>query len=69
MKLKTFLAIFFATVIVIFSVQNVEVTDVKFLFWKLSMSRVLIILGSFAFGVMVGVLASMKKSLIKNEKK
>ena len=65
MKLKTALAILFATVIVIFSIQNVEVTDVKFLFWKLSMSRVLIILGSFAFGVMVGVLASMKRPLIK----
>lgn len=65
MKLKTILAIVFATIIVIFSIQNVEVTDVKFLFWKLSMSRVLIILGSFALGVMVGVLASMKRPLIK----
>ena len=65
MKFKTVLAILFATVIVIFSIQNVEVTDVKFLFWKLSMSRVLIILGSFAIGVIVGLLVSMKKSLIK----
>lgn len=68
MKLKTILAILFATIIVIFSIQNVEVTEVKFLFWKLSMSRVLIILGSFAFGVIVGILVSMKKSIIKNEK-
>lgn len=69
MKLKTVLAIIFASVIAVFSIQNVEVTEVKFLFWKLSMSRVLIILGSFGFGVMVGILASMKKSLIKSEKK
>ncbi|PQJ77263.1 lipopolysaccharide assembly protein LapA domain-containing protein [Polaribacter glomeratus] len=65
MKFKTVLAIVFATVIVIFSIQNVEVTDVKFLFWKLTMSRVLIILGSFAIGVIVGILASIKKPVTK----
>ncbi|MGC1204265.1 MAG: LapA family protein [Flavobacteriaceae bacterium] len=68
MKLKIVLAILFAIVIVVFSLQNSEVTDVKFLFWKLSISRVLIILGSFAFGVLVGILVSMKKPLIKRNK-
>lgn len=68
MKLKLIIAIIFATVIVVFSIQNVEVTDVKFLFWKLSISRVLIILGSFVFGVMVGVLVTMKRKLISSEK-
>ena len=34
MRFKTVLAILFATVIIIFSIQNAEVTDVKFLFWK-----------------------------------
>lgn len=67
MKLKTILAIIVATIIVIFSLQNAEVTDVEFLFWKLSVSRVLIILGSFAFGVIVGILVSMKRSLIKSD--
>ena len=61
MKFKTVIAIIFATIIVIFSVQNVEVTDIKFLFWKLSISRVLVILGSFAVGVIVGLLASIRK--------
>lgn len=68
MKLKTVLAILFAAIIVVFSLQNADVTDVKFLFWKVSVSRVLVILGSFAFGVLVGILVSMKKSLIKKEK-
>lgn len=68
MKLKTVLAIIFASIIVVFSLQNAEVTDVKFLFWKMSISRVLIILGSFALGVVVGILASIKKSLIKSDK-
>lgn len=66
MKFKTVIAILFATIIVIFSVQNVEVTDIKFLFWKLSLSRVLIILGSFAVGVIVGLLASIRKPSTKN---
>jgi uncharacterized integral membrane protein len=65
MKTKTIIALIFATIVVIFSIQNVEVTDVKFLFWKLSMSRVLIILGSFGIGVLVGILVSMKRKLIK----
>jgi uncharacterized integral membrane protein len=64
MKLKTALAIVFASLVIIFSLQNAEVTDVKFLFWKLSISRVLIILGSFVVGVLVGVLISMKKKKI-----
>jgi uncharacterized integral membrane protein len=64
MKFKTLLAIIFAIIIVLFSLQNAEVTEVKFLFWKLSMSRVLIIMGSFAIGVLVGILVSMKKRLI-----
>ncbi|WP_035086249.1 LapA family protein [Aquimarina latercula] len=67
MKLKTILAILFAGIIVVFSLQNAEVTDVNFFFWKLSMSRVLIILGSFGVGVLVGVLASMKRRIFSKE--
>lgn len=65
MKFKTFLIVVFISLILIFSIQNVEITDIKFLFWKLSISRVLIILGSFAIGILVGVLISMKKKYLK----
>lgn len=61
MKFKTFIALVFAVIIVVFSLQNAEITDIEFLFWKLSISRVLIILGSFSVGVLVGVLISIKK--------
>ncbi|HAF77097.1 MAG TPA: hypothetical protein DCG42_07215 [Maribacter sp.] len=67
MKLKTILALVFAALIVVFSLQNSEVTDVKFLLWKLTLSRVLIILGSFGIGVLVGILVSMKKKLINSK--
>ncbi len=38
----------------IFLLQNSAVVDIEFLFWKLSMSRVLLLLGSIAAGVVAG---------------
>ncbi|MBT8179277.1 MAG: LapA family protein [Eudoraea sp.] len=64
MKFKTILALIFAGLIVVFALQNSEVTDINFFLWKISMSRVLIILGSFSIGVIVGILVSMKKRLL-----
>jgi uncharacterized integral membrane protein len=55
------MAIVFAVLVVIFSLQNAEVTEVDFLIWNISMSKVLIILGSFAIGVLVGILVSLKR--------
>ena len=67
MRLKTIIALFFVAIIVIFSIQNAEVTDVKFLIWKISMSRVLVILGSFAVGLAVGILVSMSRKLLPSK--
>ena len=50
-----------------FSLQDVEVTEVKFFMWKLSLSRVLIILGSIGIGVLVGILVSMKHKMVKTK--
>ncbi len=63
MNPKTIIALIIAALIVIFSIQNVQAVEVKFLFWHLTMSRVLIILGSFIIGILVGVLISMKKRI------
>lgn len=67
MKFKTILALIFVALIVLFSIQNSQVIDVKFLFWKLSLSRVLIILGSFGIGILVGILVSMKRTLLPSK--
>ncbi len=61
MKFKAIMAIVFAVLVVTFSLQNAEVTEVDFLIWNISMSKVLIILGSFAIGVLVGLLVSLKR--------
>lgn len=59
MKTKTIVAIAIAVIITIFSLQNSEITEVRFFFWKLTMSKVLIVLGCFAVGVLVGILVSI----------
>lgn len=68
MKFKTILAILFVILIIVFSLQNAEVTDVKFFLWKVSASRILIILGSFGVGVLVGFLISAKRRLINTKR-
>lgn len=68
MKLKTVVALLFVFVIVVFSLQNTEITDIKFLFWKISFSKIIIILGSFFIGILVGILISVKKRYIKKYK-
>ena len=65
MRFKTILILIFAAIIVMFSLQNAEITDVKFLFWKISISRVLVILGSFAIGILLGILISQKRKITK----
>ena len=64
MKTKTIIAITIAVIITIFALQNSEITDVKFFFWKLSMSKVLLLLGCFGLGVLVGFLVSLKKKKV-----
>lgn len=66
MKLKTILALVFAAIIVVFSLQNAKIIEISFLFWKLSASTVLVILGSFVIGILVGVLISLKRKTTKS---
>ena len=54
MKFKIILSLVVAVLIVIFIVQNVAVVDIKFLFWKLSMSRSLMMLFLIIVGIIIG---------------
>ena len=40
--------------IVVFTLQNTEVVTISFLFWKLQMSRVVMILAMFLIGFLLG---------------
>jgi uncharacterized integral membrane protein len=45
--------VFLAT---IFVLQNTEVVEITFLFWRLELSRVILLLGALLFGCATGVL-------------
>ncbi len=51
---KLSLAAAAALILAIFTAQNVEVVEVRFLFWQVEMSRSLLVLGVFLAGAGVG---------------
>ena len=61
MKTKGIIGLIFGLIVLIFALQNVEVTKVKFLFWEFSASRILIIISTFFTGMLVGYLFSTIK--------
>ena len=51
--------------VVVFSVQNLEAIDVSFLTWSISMSKVIVILGSYLLGMVTGwgLVSLIKRSM------
>ena len=55
--------------VIIFVLQNTQVVEVRFLFWTISMSRALILMGTLAIGLIGGWLLTLpKQSKAINEK-
>ncbi len=54
MKFKVIFSVVIAALVVIFIIQNVAVVDIKFLFWKLSMSRSLMMFFLIIVGMIIG---------------
>jgi len=54
MQLKMILWSVIGVLLVIFIVQNVAVMDIKFLFWKMSMSRSLMMFFLVIIGIAIG---------------
>ena len=57
MNPKLALALAVAALIVLFTAQNYEVVELRLLFWKLEMSRAIMIFGVLVAGVAVGWLS------------
>lgn len=55
-SLKAVLVLIILALFAIFLFQNSAVVDIKFLLWKVSMSRVLLLIGSLAAGFLTGIL-------------
>ena len=66
MKFKAVVITLLSLLVAIVSIQNAAVVDLKFFTWDISISRILLILISFAIGMVVGFLLSLKKSKPKN---
>jgi len=54
---KLTLSLVLIVVVVLFTLQNTQVVEVRLLFWKLSMSRVLLIFLLLAVGAILGWVA------------
>jgi lipopolysaccharide assembly protein A len=56
MRAKLIVITILALLLVIFAVQNTEVTVVKLWFWQMNMARAILIFVSFAIGLIIGLL-------------
>lgn len=52
---KTITALVFLSIFTVFILQNTEVVQIRFLFWQISLSRVVLLLGSLFIGVIIGL--------------
>ena len=58
---KTVIFMILAALILIFVIQNTQVVETRFLVWTISMSRSLLLLGTFIVGVVAGWLLRRPK--------
>ena len=47
--------------VMVFVLQNTQVVEVRFLFWTVSMSRALMLFGTFAMGFVAGWLLTLPR--------
>lgn len=76
MKVKWFFVMIFLLFLVIFTTQNYETIEIKFLKWNYATSKALLVFLSFMIGIIFGWLTPLlnmplfrKKEEIKEEKK
>jgi len=65
MKIKIIIIITFLILIVIFALQNTEITNIKLWFWEVNIPRALLIVLCLAAGILIGFLVP---SLTKKNK-
>ena len=65
MKTRIIIAIIMSILLVIFTIQNTEIVNVKLYFWNPQIPRALLILICICIGIIIGVLIPGKK---KNQK-
>jgi putative membrane protein len=70
MNIKMYTTLFLLALVVIFTVQNATAVTVNFLFWKLEISRSLLIFFVLIIGIIVGWISHShyQHSLTRNKK-
>jgi len=61
-RAKTVIILILLSIFVIFILQNTQVVDIKFLFWQMSLSRVILLLGALFIGILVGLIIGWEAS-------
>ena len=56
--IKTIVFCILVVLVLVFVLQNTQVVEFQFFYWKASMSRALLLLGNFLIGFVVGWLSS-----------
>ncbi len=67
MKPRIIIILLSALLVVIFSLQNAEIVQIKLLFWEMTFPRVLLILISVSLGIIIGIFISGNKKLKNKE--
>jgi uncharacterized integral membrane protein len=58
---KTIVFSILTALVIVFVIQNTQIVEFRFLAWKVSMSRALLLLGTFIIGIVVGWLSRSAK--------
>ena len=58
MKWKWVVVLILLLILVIFTAQNYEVVDIRFLFWSFKTSRAIIIISTLFIGIVIGWMTS-----------
>ncbi len=66
MKIKAIIALVLVGLVALFAIQNATTVDVKFLFWSLSVPRVLLIVALLGVGFLLGITVSSFSKLKGN---
>jgi len=67
-NIKMYITLFLLALVVIFTVQNATAVTVNFLFWKLEISRALLIFFVLVIGVIIGWISHSHMLHTKNRK-
>jgi len=68
MRIRIFITILLAILLVIFTIQNSEIDSIKLFFWIYEIPRALLIIICIFIGLLIGLLIPKKKAKsVKNE--